>query len=91
MWLTLAFLIGASLGVVVHRGDFCMHSAFRELVAGRPGRMMRAFLLALATQLIVVNALTELGWLVTPFPAVTLVATVLGGLVFGTGMVLAKG
>lgn len=91
VWLALAFLIGAWLGVVVQRGDFCMHSAFRELVAGRPGRMMRAYLVALATQLVVVNALAALGWLVTPFPPVTVAATAVGGLVFGAGMVLAKG
>ena len=43
--------VGLLLGVVVHRGDFCMHSAIREVLAGRPGSQVRAYLTALALQL----------------------------------------
>lgn len=87
----LGFAVGLLLGVVLHRGDFCMHSALREITNRRPGPSLRAYLLALAVQLAVVNALGILGWLEIPFPAVALAATSVGGLVFGVGMVLAKG
>ena len=87
----LGFLVGAILGVVVHRGDFCMHAALREVVGRRPGLSLRVYLLALAVQLAIVNALGELGWLEIAFPPVTVVAASIGGLVFGAGMVLGKG
>ncbi len=83
--------VGLLLGVVLHRGDFCMHSALRELVARRPGPNLRAYLVALAVQLLVVNGLASLGWLAVPIPPVAMIGAAFGGLVFGTGMVLAKG
>jgi len=68
-----------------------MHSALRELLGRRPGRNLRAYLVALAVQLLAVNALASIGWLVVPLPPVAVVGAVLGGVVFGMGMVLAKG
>lgn len=91
VWLALALAIGVALGAVVQRGDFCMHSALRGIVSRRPGRMLHVYLVALGLQLLVVNALAESGWIITPFPPVTIVAALVGGLVFGAGMVLAKG
>lgn len=85
------FAVGALLGVVLHRGDFCMHSALREIVNRRPGSSLRAYLLALAVQLALINMLGIVGWLEIPFPPVTVAATTVGGLVFGVGMVLGKG
>lgn len=84
-------VVGLLLGVVLHRGDFCMHSALRELLGGRPGPNLRAYLVALALQLLAVNALASLRWLAVPLPPVAVVGAVLGGVVFGMGMVLAKG
>jgi uncharacterized membrane protein YedE/YeeE len=85
------FLVGVLLGVVVHRGDFCMHSALREVVTRRPGPSFRIYLVALAIQLVVVNALGAFGWLEIPYPAVAIVAASVGGMLFGIGMVLGKG
>ncbi len=82
-------VVGFLLGVVVHRGDFCMHSALRELVARQAGRNVGAYLLALGGQLLAVNALGTLGWLIVPIPPVAAVGAALGGLNFGAGMVLA--
>jgi hypothetical protein len=87
----LGLVVGILLGIVLHRSDFCMHSALRDVVNGRAGRSVRAYLVALAVQLAVVNALGIMGWLAIPLPAVTLIATSVGGLAFGVGMVLAKG
>jgi len=84
-------IVGLLLGVVLYRGDFCMHSALREIAARRPGRSVRAYLVALAVQLLAVNALAGLGWLVVPIPPVAAVGAALGGLIFGIGMVLAQG
>lgn len=91
MLILLGLVVGFALGIVLHRGDFCMHSALREVVEGRRGSNVQAYLLALAIQLVVVNALGGLGWLSVPAPPVAAVAAAIGGLIFGIGMVLAKG
>jgi hypothetical protein len=91
MGILLGVAVGFLLGLVLHRGDFCMQSALREIVNRRPGSSLRAYLLALAVQLALVNTLGMIGWLEIPFPAVTVAATAVGGLAFGIGMVLGKG
>ena len=68
-----------------------MHSALREVVGRRPGPSLRAYLVALAVQLAVVNTLGAFGWLAIPFPGVALAGAAIGGLIFGVGMVLGKG
>lgn len=90
----MAFLgipIGLLLGFAIHRGDFCMHSAVREAIAGGRGRQVRAYLLALGFLLVTVNALAAFGILTLSLPPVTPAASIVGGLTFGLGMVMAKG
>jgi uncharacterized membrane protein YedE/YeeE len=83
--------VGLLLGVVVHRGDFCMHSAVREAFAGQRGPQVRAYLTALGVLLLAVNGLAALRILHLSLPPVTPAATIVGGLVFGVGMVAGKG
>ncbi len=91
MWTLTGVIVGFPLGFVLHRSDFCMHSAFREVLAGRPGPSTRAYLLSLGIQVLIVNALAGLRLLSVPIPPTELAAAGVGGLVFGLGMVLAKG
>ena len=91
MWVLSGFLVGFPLGFVLHRSDFCMHSALREALGRRPGASVQAYLLALGLQLVIVNGLGGLGLLRVSAPPVQPVAAAVGGLVFGLGMVLAKG
>jgi len=91
MWALTGVIVGFPLGLVLHRSDFCMHSAFREVLAGKPGPSTRAYLLALGIQVLIVNALAGLRLLSVPIPPTEIAAAGLGGLVFGLGMVLAKG
>ena len=90
MWALLGLLIGIPLGMVLHRGDFCMHSALREALS-RPGHSLRAYLLALAWQLVLVNTLADLRLLEVPIPPVAGVAAAVGGFIFGVGMVFGRG
>ncbi len=91
MWSLTGLIVGFPLGFVLHRGDFCMHSAFREVLARKPGPSTRAYLLALGIQVLVVNALAGLQLLSVPIPPPEVVAAGVGGLLFGLGMVLARG
>lgn len=87
----LGLMVGVLLGTLVHRGGFCMHSGFRRILRGEPSSSFLAYLLALALQLFLVNALAEGQLLVVPVPSLTWLAAIIGGLTFGYGMVLAKG
>jgi hypothetical protein len=52
---------------------------------------VRAYLVALGVLLVTVNALAALGVLTVSLPPVTPAAAIIGGLVFGVGMVAGKG
>jgi hypothetical protein len=91
MLLLPGFAVGILLGVIVTRGDVCMQSAAREVLAGRPSRMVRIYLVALGAQMALVHGLAGLGWLQPVPPPVAPLAAVVGGATFGTGMLLAKG
>ena len=83
--------VGLLLGLVIHRGDFCMHSGVREALAGTRGGQVRAYLMGLGFLLLTVNGLAAFGVLGLSLPPVTPAAAIVGGLVFGMGMVAAKG
>jgi uncharacterized protein len=95
-------LIGAAFGFVLQRGRFCVNSAFREVLF-QDYTMLRAYLLAVAVTMIGANLIEDLGLLhhinadgamvagalyrqgFAPF------ANIIGGFVFGMGIVLAGG
>lgn len=89
--LGLGLLAGAAVGAVVHRGDFSMYAAFLEARERRFGPSLRAWLLALAAQALVVNALAGSDVLATPVRRVAPALAVAGGLLLGAGMVLSRG
>lgn len=91
MWLLTGLVVGFALGFAVHRSDFCMHSAFRQSLAGKPGASVQAYLFALGIQLVAINSLAGQHLLTVQIPPVEPAAAVVGGLVFGLGMLLAKG
>jgi hypothetical protein len=91
MWIGSGLVIGILLGVVLQRSDFCMQSAIRETLARRPGSSTRIWLVALGVQVALVNGLAGAGWLMVPRPAVELWAALIGGFVFGVGMVMGRG
>lgn len=84
------FLIGAILGLLLQRGQFCFVSGFRNLFLQKNLRFLTALLLAVSIQSIGLFSLEALGWLTIPSSPLPLLATVLGGLAFGVGMMLAN-
>ena len=84
-------IIGIALGFALQKGGFCMHTAFRSIVFEKDHSVLRSWLLVLGINLIGVNLLYELriiNIMIAPFfwPA-----AIIGGLVFGGGMVMAGG
>lgn len=87
------FAIGSAAGFVMHRSDFCLAGAFRDLFLFRQGRMLRILLLLAVVAMPLYEAGRLLGLLAVPFPLFGPPSLVnpLGGLIFGIGMVLAGG
>ena len=93
------WLIGAALGVIVQRSRLCFAGAFRDLIMSGDGRIMRALLLGLAVSTVGFGLLMSR---FVPNPAFGVLppsahiqpvgyATIVGGITFGIGMVLAGG
>ena len=92
-------LIGGVFGFVLQRGRFCINSAFREVLF-QDYTMLRAYLLAVAVTMIGANLIEDLGWL-QPLAdgsagqlyrqAFVPWSNILGGYIFGMGIVLAGG
>ena len=68
-----------------------MLSAFYEVITGRAPNMFRAYLLAVLIQMVVVNMFIEFEAVQVPYLQFFGIATALGGLVLGLGMVLSLG
>ncbi len=95
-------LIGAAFGYALQRGRFCVNSAFREVLF-QDYTMLRAYLLAVAVTMIGANFIEDMGWIqhVDETGAMAPVAlyrqgfapfaNIIGGFIFGMGIVLAGG
>jgi len=68
-----------------------MLAALYGVVTGRAPDMLRAYLLAVLVQLVVVNTLAEFNYLQATFIPFFGIPTAVGGVIFGLGMTLAVG
>ena len=92
MWIVIGGLaLGLGLGFSLQRGGFCMNSAFRSIVFEKDRSLIRAWILVLVINVIGVNLLTEVGFLRPMIAPLFWPALLVGGLIFGVGMVLAGG
>jgi uncharacterized membrane protein YedE/YeeE len=99
-----AVALGGALGFVLQRGRFCLNSAFRDIIFIKDMTMFRAYLLAVVVAIVGANFLEEMRLLTTVsaqtgetvsygllrqnfMPA----AHIIGGFLFGMGIVLAGG
>jgi uncharacterized membrane protein YedE/YeeE len=90
----ISLLIGLTAGFVMHRSDFCLAGMFRDLFLFRRTAMIRSFVLLVIFSMALFEASRILGILsVYPFPLLyaASAANVIGGCLFGIGMVLAGG
>ena len=93
------WIVGVAFGAICQRSRFCFVAGFRDLFLMRQGRMLRGIIagLAVATAgfaMVMATIVPNPGSGVLPSDAHILplgIATVLGGLLFGYGMVIAGG
>jgi hypothetical protein len=87
-------LLGAALGHVLYRSDFCMAGMFRDVFLFRGSALLPSLALLIAAAM-ALFALAQLAGLILISPPPTYrppsLATALGGVLFGAGMVLAGG
>ena len=91
MTILLAVVAGGGLGFVLARGDFCFHSTWRRLF-GNPAEtsLVRAYAVLLLVSTPIVQLFVALG-VIEPFiPPFAPWAALIGGGLFGAGMVIAK-
>jgi len=84
-------LVGCIFGFVLQHGRFCMNTAFREVLLSKDFTVFRIYILALLVMIIGANLLDTYGIIhLKPVPF-TWLANVVGGYIFGIGMVLGGG
>ncbi len=95
--LWVAFALSVAFGAVMHRTQFCAMGAVADIVSFGDWTRMRMWMLAVATAMIGTNALALAGQIdpeqsiYAGTSALTWLSSLLGGAVFGFGMVLASG
>jgi uncharacterized membrane protein YedE/YeeE len=99
-----AVACGLALGYILQRGRFCLNSAFRDVIFLKDLDLFRAYLLCVVVAILATNFLESSGLLMT-YDGTTghlvsahlmrqsfvPVANILGGFLFGLGIVLAGG
>ena len=102
MFLLSGLLIGAAVGWSMQRGRFCINSAFREVLF-QDYTMFRAYFIAVVVAMVGANLFEDMGWLLQSDGSGGMVAgelyrqafvpwaNVIGGYIFGMGIVVAGG
>jgi len=94
LWLALA--IGLAYGGVGQLSGFCLNSALRQQFTASNGTKLRAFALAMLIAMVGSQALDASGVInlsesIYPLPQASWLLTALGGVMFGFGMIRARG
>lgn len=84
-------ICGALLGFVLQRGRFCVVGAYRDLILSKRTTIFIALFIAITIQSVGVFLLQEMDYITLGFKPFLWLSTIIGGLIFGIGMVLAGG
>lgn len=83
-------LIGIAFGILLQRTQFCFVSGFRRLLFEKNFRFLTALCIAVSVQAVGLFSLAEFDIIKIPQTTLPIVATIVGGLLFGIGMVLSN-
>ncbi len=86
-----ALATGFVFGYVMQRGGFCLTRAFSNVVLMGDATILRAYVLALLVAMVGVQLLLALGLVDIPLRPLRWLANILGGGLFGFGMILSGG
>jgi uncharacterized membrane protein YedE/YeeE len=84
---------GAAFGFILQRGRFCLNTAFRDIIYIKNDTVFRSYLLAVLIVAVCGNLLEQFGLLRldSARQEFAWLGNIIGGLLFGAGMVLAGG
>ncbi|OOF45862.1 YeeE/YedE family protein [Rodentibacter trehalosifermentans] len=83
-------LVGIAFGILLQRTQFCFVSGFRRLLFEKNFQFLTALFIAVSVQSVGFFTLAEFDLLTIPQTPLPIFATVVGGLLFGVGMVLSN-
>lgn len=87
--------IGIVSGIIMHRSDFCIAGMFRDLFLFRNSPLLRSLILLITLSMLLFEAARLIGVLHYTLPSslfgVPALTNLIGGIIFGLGMVLAGG
>ena len=86
-----ALVTGLAFGYVVERGGFCLTRALSNAWLMRDGAILRAWVLALLVAMVGVEILETLSIVDIPLRPLRWLSNVVGGLLFGAGMIVSGG
>ncbi|HEU4439921.1 MAG TPA: YeeE/YedE family protein, partial [Methylomirabilota bacterium] len=86
-----ALAVGIGFGYVIQRGGFCLTRALSNAILVGDGNVLRAWVLALLVAMVGVQMLEALGLVDIPLRPLRWVSNIVGGLLFGVGMILSGG
>ncbi len=84
-------LVGAIFGIILQRGRICINSAFRDVLIFKDNYLMKFAALAIALQSITLLLFAQFGVIKLSAMPLNWIANIVGGYIFGIGMVLAGG
>lgn len=84
-------IVGIVLGVIMQRGRFCVTGMLRDIFLAKTWRSFVALLIVIAIHAVGLHALDSGGVITLSVDSFAPVAVVIGGFVFGLGIVLAGG
>lgn len=84
-------LLGLAIGFVLQRGRFCMNTAFRDTIFIQDFTLFRGFLIALIIMIVGANILNDMGIIKLAVQPFWPLANIIGGYIFGLGIVLVGG
>jgi len=84
-------IVGLLFGAVLQQGRICFNSAFRDIILIKDNYLLKLAALALAAQMILFVLLAQFGLVSLNPKPLNWGANIVGGFIFGLGMVLAGG
>ncbi len=93
---SIALLVGLAFGAAAQHSRFCLRSASIEFVSGSWGQSLSVWLVAFCSAVLSVQSLISLGYLDASqsrqiATTGSLSGAIIGGMLFGVGMILARG
>lgn len=87
-------LVGLLAGFLMHRSDYCVAGMFRDIFLFRSTRMLRSLVIQVIATMVFFEIFRTMGLLpLYPFPLLGFASAsnMIGGFIFGIGMVMAGG